>query len=110
MTEEARLLPARCNCCTTTDFQASPVNRRAFLSGSTALAAFGGMIAIDLMAPLENATAQSLAGRQIRLIVPFPAGGPTDIVARPFAQMLGDGLKSIVVIDNRGGAGGSLGA
>ena len=67
-------------------------------------------VALGLVAPLENAAAQSLAGRQIRLIVPFPAGGPTDIVARPFAQMLGDGLKSVVVIDNRGGAGGSLGA
>jgi len=67
-------------------------------------------VAIGLGAPLENATAQSMAGRQIRLIVPFPAGGPTDIVARPFAQMLGDALKSVVVIDNRGGAGGSLGA
>ena len=66
-------------------------------------------VAIGLGA-LENATAQSMAGRQIRLIVPFPAGGPTDIVARPFAQMLGDALKSVVVIDNRGGAGGSLGA
>src|SRR6266550_828302 len=66
--------------------------------------------AIGLVAPLENAAAQSMAGRQIRLIVPFPANGPTDIVARPFAQMLGDGLKSVVVIDNRGGAGGSLGA
>ena len=67
-------------------------------------------VAIGLGAPLEDATAQSMAGRQIRLIVPFPAGGPTDIVARPFAQMLGDALKSVVVIDNRGGAGGSLGA
>src|SRR5437773_11665296 len=67
-------------------------------------------VAIGLGAPLENATAQSMAGRQIRLIVPFPPGGPTDIVARPFAQMLGEALKSIIVIDNRGGAGGSLGA
>jgi len=67
-------------------------------------------VAIGLGATLENATAQSMAGRQIRLIVPFPAGGPTDIVARPFAQMLADALKSVVVIDNRGGAGGSLGA
>jgi tripartite-type tricarboxylate transporter receptor subunit TctC len=57
----------------------------------------------------ENAGAQP-ASRQIRLVVPFPAGGPTDIVARPLAKMLGDALKSIVVIDNRGGAGGSLGA
>src|SRR5438067_3927762 len=67
-------------------------------------------VALGLVAPLENAAAQSLAGRQIRLIVPFPAGGPTDIVARPFAQLLGDALKSVIVIDNRGGAGGSLGA
>src|SRR6187399_1668118 len=56
------------------------------------------------------AGAQWLIGKQIRLIVPFPPGGPTDIVARPFAQMLGYSLKSIVLIDNRGGAGGSLGA
>lgn len=48
--------------------------------------------------------------RPIRLIVPFPPGGPTDIVARPLGQMLGDALKTIVIIENRGGAGGSLGA
>ena len=56
------------------------------------------------------AGAQSFAGKQIRVVVPFPAGGPTDIVARPLAQMLGDALKGVVLIDNRGGAGGGLGA
>ena len=66
--------------------------------------------ATSLLARISPARAQSLAGRQIRMIVPFPAGGPTDIVARPLAQMLGDALKAVLLVDNRGGAGGSLGA
>ena len=54
--------------------------------------------------------AQIFPSKSLRLVVPFPAGGPTDIVARPLAQMLGDSMKQAVVIDNRGGAGGSIGA
>jgi tripartite-type tricarboxylate transporter receptor subunit TctC len=56
------------------------------------------------------ARAQSLSGKQIRVVVPFPAGGPTDIVARPFARMLGEALNATIIVDNRGGAGGSIGA
>ena len=48
--------------------------------------------------------------RTITIIVPFPAGGGTDTFARPLAQQLGQQLGQSVVVDNRGGAGGTLGA
>ena len=57
-----------------------------------------------------SANAQIAGGKSIRLVVPFPAGGPTDIVARPLAQLLGEALGAGVIIDNRGGAGGAVGA
>ena len=56
------------------------------------------------------ATAQVWPNKTITIIVPFPAGGTTDLISRPIAQKLSEALKVPVIIDNRGGAGGTLGA
>jgi tripartite-type tricarboxylate transporter receptor subunit TctC len=55
------------------------------------------------------AMAQAYPNHTIKLILPFPAGGPTDIVARVVAQRMGEILGQTVVVDNRGGAGGVVG-
>jgi len=48
--------------------------------------------------------------RPIRLVVPFPAGGATDLLARAIAQGVGNGFGQPIVVDNRPGAGGTLGS
>ena len=55
------------------------------------------------------AAAQPFPSQPVKLIVPYPPGGNTDIVARLYAQKLSERLGQPVVIDNRGGAAGSLG-
>jgi tripartite-type tricarboxylate transporter receptor subunit TctC len=58
------------------------------------------------------ASAQAAGGvypdHPVRLILPFPTGGPTDIIARIFSQRLGEALGQQVVVDNRGGASGII--
>jgi len=56
------------------------------------------------------AHAQSYPEKPIKLVVPFPAGGATDTTARLVAQRLQAGLGQTVIIENQGGAGGSIGA
>src|ERR1700722_5859579 len=55
------------------------------------------------------AAAQDFPNKAIRLIVPFPAGGPNDIIARVVGQRMSELTKQPVSIDNRGGQGGVLG-
>ncbi len=57
----------------------------------------------------ETAVAQAYPAKPIRLIVPFPPGGGTDIAARTIANKLSDSVKWILVVENKPGAGGNLG-
>ena len=56
------------------------------------------------------AHAQTYPTKTITMIVPFAAGGPTDTVARLVAQSMGTKLKQQIIIENVGGAGGTIGA
>jgi tripartite-type tricarboxylate transporter receptor subunit TctC len=64
--------------------------------------------ALIVMAPAA-AVAQGFPNKPIKLIVPFPPGGPNDIIARVVGQKMSEILGQPVLIDNRGGAGGVLG-
>ena len=67
------------------------------------------LLLILVLVPLV-ASAQAYPTRPVRLIISFPPGGALDVVGRPVAQKLSEALKQPVVVENRGGAGGTIGS
>ncbi|MEJ7686031.1 MAG: tripartite tricarboxylate transporter substrate-binding protein, partial [Variovorax sp.] len=80
------------------------MQRRTFIH--TALASAAASLAV-LPAFAQN---QWPTAKAITYVVPFPAGGTTDVLGRLISQKLGSALGTSVVIDNKGGAGGSVGS
>ncbi len=76
---------------------------------ASALTAVSLWLGVGLMSAAV-AAGGAYPDRPLRLIVPFPAGGATDLMARALAQGLGEKLGQAVVVENRGGAGGAIGA
>ena len=76
---------------------------------------FGRIAAVVLTAlaatqsPAQD-TPAAFPARPLRIVVPFPAGGTTDVVARLVAQRMSESMGQQVLVDNRGGAGGTIGA
>jgi tripartite-type tricarboxylate transporter receptor subunit TctC len=66
-------------------------------------------LGLAALAMFGAAAAQDYPAKPIRAIVPFPPGGVVDIVARTVGQKMSEGLGQALVIENRGGAGGSIG-
>jgi tripartite-type tricarboxylate transporter receptor subunit TctC len=62
------------------------------------------------LAALPAARAQDWPSKPIRLVVPYPPGGSSDIIARSISNVMSDSLKQSVIVDNKPGANGNLGA
>lgn len=67
------------------------------------------LIALGMIGPASFAT-ENYPDKTIRMVVPYPPGGPTDIIARSAAMAMADVIDKSIMIDNRAGASGMIGA
>jgi len=79
------------------------MDRRSFMQGA-------GVLALGAVAPQRLAAQENWPAQAVRIIVPFPAGGSADVLPRIVAEALGPILKQPIVIENKAGAGGNIGA
>ena len=79
------------------------MKRHQFLN--VTLAAAGALLMLPCLALAQS----DWPNKPVRVLVPFPAGGSTDVVARQVAQHLTSALGQQFIVDNRGGAGGNIG-
>ena len=85
-------------------------SRRQFLGQIPGLAALGAVGTSGILAPASAWAQDKWPTRPIRLVVPYPAGGSSDIIARLISKQLGEALGQPIVVDNRPGANGNIGA
>ncbi|SDO74602.1 Tripartite-type tricarboxylate transporter, receptor component TctC [Ralstonia sp. 25mfcol4.1] len=85
-------------------------SRRQFLGQLPGLAALGAVGTSGILAPASAWAQDKWPSRPIRLVVPYPAGGSSDIIARLISKQLGEALGQPIVVDNRPGANGNIGA
>ena len=79
-------------------------------SRRSSVAALASMFCAAVLATSGVQAQTAFPSKPITMIVPFPPGGPTDLVARVIAQKMSESMGQPVVVDNRGGANGNLGA
>jgi tripartite-type tricarboxylate transporter receptor subunit TctC len=80
------------------------------MRASTILKVTASVVAAGLIAAMLTAQSDDYPSRAVTVVVPFPAGGPSDVVARIVTEHMGKTLGQKLVIENVGGAGGTIGS